>query len=31
MHETAEMRAAPHFVDYETPMEVTACAARMEV
>lgn len=31
MRETAEMRAAPHFADYETPMEATACAAHMEV
>ncbi|WP_406633456.1 pyrroloquinoline quinone precursor peptide PqqA [Amycolatopsis sp. WGS_07] len=30
MHEPVEMWTAPDFVEYETPMEVTAYAARME-
>ena len=30
MHENVEMWTAPDFVEYETPMEVTAYAARME-
>lgn len=30
MIETIEVWATPDFVEYETPMEVTAYAARME-
>ena len=30
MTETTELWTTPDFVEYETPMEVTAYAARME-
>ena len=30
MNEPVELWTAPDFVEYETPMEVTAYAARME-